>query len=264
MATIAADSGDFGFMTTLGTVRRIEAASFRAFPSQTMFFDGTWALRLTSGLPVKRLNSVNPLDPADISNLPGRIDAALERFTANGVPLVFRNSPLAPKELEAHLDRENWSRFDESIVMVSDLTQLDLEAAIDQISLKDVGRWVDACLKLNDDPPQSREAFIRTIETTEPQMALFLNEDNSEQPVSAIRCVRDNDLAGIFELATVASARRCGHGRAIFASGLKWARAQGARSAWLQVVASNEAAISLYRDFGFHEIYRYCYRGMPL
>ena len=90
-----------------------------------------------------------------------------------------------------------------------------------------------------------------------------LAEDAGGEPISAIRCVRDNDLAGIFELATAGSARRQGHARAILASALKWARAQGARTAWLQVVATNDGAIALYRDFGFHEVYRYSYRGMP-
>ena len=264
MATIAVDGSGSKFMTTLGTVRRLEAASFRAFPSASIFFDGTWAVRMTSGMPVKRLNSVNPMDPADISDLSGRIAAARQQFLANGIPLVFRNSPLAPKELDAHLDLENWSRFDESIVMVSDLGSMDLDADIDQISLKDVGRWVDACLKLNDDPPESRAAFVKIIEATEPPMALFLAEDAGGEPISAIRCVCDNDLAGIFELATASSARRQGHGRAILASALKWARSRGARTAWLQVVATNAGAIALYREFGFHEVYRYCYRGMPL
>ena len=263
MATIAVETGSPSFMTTLGTVRRLEAASFRAFPSASIDFDGTWAVRMTSGMPVKRLNSVNPMDPADCSDLAGRIQAAHERFAASGIPLVFRNSPLAPAALDAHLDKENWTRFDESLVMVSDLGVLDLDQAIDQISLKDVDRWVDACLKLNNDPPESREAFCQIIRNTEPPMALFLTEDAAGEPISAIRCVRDNDLAGIFELATAGSARRQGHARAILASALKWARAQGARTAWLQVVATNDGAIALYRDFGFHEVYRYSYRGMP-
>jgi ribosomal protein S18 acetylase RimI-like enzyme len=38
------------------------------------------------------------------------------------------------------------------------------------------------------------------------------------------------------------------------------AAARGAREAWLQVVAANQAAVSLYSSLGFIEAYRYRYR----
>ena len=36
---------------------------------------------------------------------------------------------------------------------------------------------------------------------------------------------------------------------------------RGARVAWLQVEASNEVAVALYRSIGFVEAYRYHYRS---
>ena len=42
---------------------------------------------------------------------------------------------------------------------------------------------------------------------------------------------------------------------------LAQAAAEGARLAYLQVDASNEAAQSIYRRMGFVEIYRYHYRS---
>jgi len=48
---------------SLAQVRRFEAAGFRAWPAASVEYDGAWLVRLTSGLPAKRLNSVNPLDP---------------------------------------------------------------------------------------------------------------------------------------------------------------------------------------------------------
>ncbi|TIX45544.1 MAG: GNAT family N-acetyltransferase, partial [Mesorhizobium sp.] len=49
----------------LATVRRYEAAGFRAWPAAAVHYDGTWVVRLTAGHAAKRLNSVNPLDPGD-------------------------------------------------------------------------------------------------------------------------------------------------------------------------------------------------------
>ncbi len=82
----------------LSTVRRFEAAGFRAWPASAVHYDGTWVVRLTAGHPAKRLNSVNPLDPGDVHDLPERIMRAGRRFDAYGRPLTFRLSPLAGAE----------------------------------------------------------------------------------------------------------------------------------------------------------------------
>ena len=88
----------------LSTVRRFEAAGFRAWPASAVHYDGTWVVRLTAGHPAKRLNSVNPLDPSDVNDLP-------ERIMPGGPPVRrlwpaadFRLSPLAGRDLVDHLE----------------------------------------------------------------------------------------------------------------------------------------------------------------
>ena len=95
----------------LSTVRRFEAAGFRAWPAAAVHYDGTWVVRLTAGHPAKRLNSVNPLDPGDVHDLPERIMRAGRRFDAYGRPLTFRLSPLAGRKLVNHLEGEGWTAF---------------------------------------------------------------------------------------------------------------------------------------------------------
>jgi len=80
-------------MPDLTQVRRLEAVSFRSFPSTSTHYDGTWAIRLTAGHPAKRLNSVNPLDPSDHSYIDARLELAKRRFDSFGRPLVFRFLP---------------------------------------------------------------------------------------------------------------------------------------------------------------------------
>jgi ribosomal protein S18 acetylase RimI-like enzyme len=99
-----------------------------------------------------------------------------------------------------------------------------------------------------------------TIGSIEPRTGLFVLEQ-AGRPVTTAICVQDGDLAGLFKIATTPEERGKGHGRRTILSALKWARSHGAREAWMQVEANNDAALSVYRSLGFAEAYRYHYRS---
>ncbi|MEZ2333881.1 GNAT family N-acetyltransferase [Mesorhizobium sp. RCC_202] len=248
--------------SVLAVVRRYEAAGFRAWPAAAVHYDGTWVVRLTAGLPAKRLNSVNPLDPGDTYAIEERIGRAARRFDAYGRPLTFRMSPLSGQVLSTHLDKAGWSIFDESLVMRLPLKDAELGAAMDQIPLKDISRFIGASLRTSGSDAALRPGLSEVIGAIQPEAGLFALEDGNE-PLATLICVHDGDLAGLFEVATEKSARKKGHGRNLILSALKWARLRGAREAWLQVEAGNVAALSLYRALGFEEVYRYHYRRPP-
>lgn len=243
----------------LGVVRRFEAAGFRAWPASSVHYDGTWVIRLTAGHPAKRLNSVNLLDPGDIRNMDQRIARAARRFEAYGRPLVFRMSPLAGERLAQRLDADGWDRFSESLVMMMALSDAALNDVMPLIPLKDVGRYISATIHVHGRDPSVRPGLSELIGAIEPEAGLFALDVDATPAASAI-CVHDGELAGLFEVATHEAARGMGHGRRIVLSAMKWARMRGARIAWLQVEADNEAAIALYRSIGFFEAYRYHYR----
>ena len=249
-------------MPDLATVRRYEAAGFRAWPASSVHYDGTWVIRLTAGLPAKRLNSINPLDPGDGVNIRERIARAGRRFDAYGRPVTFRISPLAGPALCEHLEAEGWPVFSESIVMRHRFGGDLPEGVVDQIPLKDISRFIGAALKVHAIEPSMRPGLSELISSIEPEAGLFVHEVGDEAVATAI-CVHDGDLAGLFEVATLGAARGNGHGRRIVLSAIKWARMRGAREAWLQVDADNEAALNLYRSLGFAEAYRYHYRRPP-
>jgi ribosomal protein S18 acetylase RimI-like enzyme len=246
----------------LAVVRRLEAAGFRAWPAASVEYHGTWAVRLTPGHPAKRLNSVNPLDPADTADLERRIAYVARRFDAVARPLTFRLSPLAGAALPQHLDAAGWSRFDESMVMQLDLDRIDLGSAIDQIPLKDIRRFVTAALAVRCADRSLRAGLTGVISSIEPVAGLFVLE-SGERPVASLISVHHRELAGLFEIATHPAEQRRGHARRLILSALKWARQRGARRAWLQVETSNAAALALYRALGFAEVYRYHYRRPP-
>ena len=265
MATTEADLSG-GHMTerdgqgpNLAMVRRFEAAGARAWPATTVYYDGAWAVRLTAGHPAKRLNSINPLDRNDDGNLTERIARLARRFAAYGRPLTFRMSPLSGSRIENHLDGEGWVRLSESLVMRAPLDEALVHDAMHQIPLKDMGRFINAAIVIRNLDPALRPGLSEVITAIQPQAGLFVQEQ-AHHPISTAICVRDGDLAGLFEVATEASQRGKGHGRRMLLSALKWAYSQGARKAWLQVEADNGAAIGLYRSLGFEEVYRYHYR----
>jgi GNAT superfamily N-acetyltransferase len=246
----------------LAIVRRFEAAGFRAWPAASVHYDGTWVIRLTAGHTAKRLNSVNPLDPGDCRNLAERIARAARRFETYGRPLVFRMSPLAGAELEAHFDREGWGRFSESIVMAMPLSDDTVGRVMDQIPLKDMNRFITAAIQVHGSDPAVRPGLSEIIGSIAPEAGLFVLEE-AETPVASGICVHDGELAGLFEIATAKAQRHRGYGRRLVLSGLKWAKLRGARVGWLQVEADNEVAVGLYRSLGFREAYRYHYRQPP-
>jgi len=243
----------------LATVRRFEAAGFRAWPAGTVHYDGTWVLRLTHGHPAKRLNSVNPLDPGDVNNLDERIQRAAQRFNAFGRPLIFRLSPLSGEAISRRLDAEGWQTTGHSIVMRLALDDNAVHGALDQIPMKDMARFIAASIATQGAEPALGQGLLEVIGAIQPEAGLFVLEGDAEPLATAI-CVHDGDLAGLFEVATGAAERGKGFGRRIVLSALKWARLRGARTAWLQVEAGNEAALRLYASLGFTEAYRYHYR----
>lgn len=238
----------------------MEAVSFRSFPSTTIHYDGTWAIRLTAGHSAKRLNSVNPLDPGDNRDLENRLELARRRFESFGRPLVFRQTPLVPPELDALLNAQGWETFEESHVMAASLATFDFSNVVDRVPMRDIGRWVDCYLKLSGEPADCKPGMVEVLSSTLPKVGLFVEAAKSGEILASARCVVDADLAGLFEIETNKDYRRRGHASRLVASALKWAVSQGARICWLQVVADNRPAIGLYEKNGFCPIYSYSYR----
>ena len=259
MATTGADGQpDVGTrpVADLATVRRYEAAGFRAWPASAVHYDGTWVVRLTAGHPAKRLNSVNPLDPGDVRDLADRIARAGRRFDAYGRPITFRMSPLSGQALSRHLDDEGWTRLSESLVMGFDLDDDAVDGAMDQIPMKDMGRFVAAAMTTQNSTRRCAPGLSEIIGAIQPEAGLFVLEGDKDPLATAI-CVHDGDLAGLFEVATKPCERGKGYGRRVMLSALKWARLRGASRAWLQVEADNLVARRLYESHRLH-------RNLPL
>jgi GNAT superfamily N-acetyltransferase len=188
-----------------------------------------------------------------------RIEKADRRFEAYGRPLTFRQTPLMAPAILDYLKDNHWQPLDESLVMTADLTDADLGNTMDHLPTHDIGRFVDATLQIEKAEAGSKPALAEIITSIKPAYGLFLIEAAGSQPVAAVLCVQDHDVAGILQLSVSETERRRGTGAEIFTSALRWARLRGAKKAWLQVLADNQPARSLYEKYGFSETYRYVY-----
>jgi ribosomal protein S18 acetylase RimI-like enzyme len=103
----------------------------------------------------------------------------------------------------------------------------------------------------------------RLLERIEPPTGYATLREPSGQVVAVGLGVCDDGYTGLFDIVTDANFRRRGFGLALVTSLLAWGTAHGAHSAYLQVMADNHAALSLYQRFGFREAYPYWYRVAP-
>lgn len=255
-------------MIDLAVVRQLEAVAFRAWPSASNHYDGSWLIRQTAGHPSKRLNSVNALDPSDHHDIEARIESAARRFKSYNRPLVFRQSPLASPQLDSFLDARGWIRFDDSIVLTANLEDMNLDDAVDLLPVKDVGWYVGSSVKVHDYEDSYKAGLTEVITSIEPKTGFFVVEEGDgdkeeTEAVSTALCVLDDKFAGVLDLATHKKFQRQGHAVAILRSAFLWARYNGAKTAWIQVETTNSAARALYEGLGFSEVYRYSYRKQP-
>lgn len=243
----------------LPLVRRLEAVGFRAWPASSVAYDGSWQIRLTGSHPSKRLNCLVALDPSDVRDIPLRIEKAERKFASHGRPLLIRETPLSPRPLMEFLEQNGWERFEEVVTLTADLATIELPDTLDYLPTQDIGRYVDADIAVHGADIAGKPALAEIVSAIQPPTGLFIIEDAEDGPLAVTLCVQDNDLAGLMSLAVRADRRRQGLGVELLTSALRWARMRGARTAWLQVVADNEAAVGLYAKMGFSEAYRYAY-----
>jgi len=245
-------------MNTFNDVLAIEERALNAWPALQTIMVGGWALRMSGGF-TKRANSVNALNPR------GTFDevriAAETLFSSNGLPTIFRISPLAPPEADIALDACGYSHFDPSLFMTVPLEGI-LCASNAEIDLVPSVEWLDGFASANSvagSMRQSHDAIVRAIALP----AAFVTVRDRERPVGFGLGVLESGFVGLFDIVVVPEARGRGIGRELTKAIMCWARNEGAEYAYLNVRSANKVALNLYASLGFNEAYAYHYRIPP-
>ena len=237
-----------------------------AWPAlQTVLIDG-WVLRFAGGY-TKRANSINPTYVGTLeteTDLIARIETCEQLYIARGLPAIFRLTSFGvPAGLDDLLEARGYRVVDHTLVLRCGLTERSLP--VDGLTVRDtpLDEWLDHYVTFSGAALDKRDAHAAMLRQITGESLFGLLLDPSGAPAACGLAVREGRLTGMFDIVTDRTRRRQGFGRALMVGLMSWARDRGASDAYLQVVATNEPAIGLYRELGFTDAYHYWYRVPP-
>jgi GNAT superfamily N-acetyltransferase len=236
-------------------IRLLEHVTMRAWPAlEILHYDG-WTLRFANGYS-GRANSVNPLDPSSLP-VEDKLHFCENWYAHRKLPCLFRlNNAMQPENLDAILHERGYEHYNESIVKTVDLESIDphvdkrfsYQHLVKDDWLADWGRWNSV--------PELHISTAKQMLSHSPAETCYGRIEDKAVALA----VREGDYVGFFDVVVSADARRQGLGFALMSSLLAWGKQQGAKTAYLQVMANNEPAKTLYSNLGFQEHHRYWYR----
>lgn len=237
----------------LDEVRRLEGLAFRGWPALESRDIQGWRLRFSGGY-TKRANSINALDPITSTD----IEIVEAPFRERGQSPVWRLTPLAPPAITDLLAARGYRAIERSLLQVCplhDRFQADPDVAIYPTPSP---AWIEAFATHSPVRPEHRETMQRMLHKIA-QPAGFAFVEREGRPMAMAIGAVEGDHMGLFDVLVMPETRRQGLARRVTESLYAWAWQQGARFAYLQVVATNAAAMPLYEAQGFRTVYSYEY-----
>lgn len=239
-------------------VLQIEEAALNAWPAiHQTFFDG-WVLRFSMGY-TKRANSVNPLYTTTL-DLKEKVEICEDIYARQGLPPIFRITPLAADELDSVLEGCGYRKINLTHVMILDLSRQNLTEPID-LELRDLPleQWMGVYSAVSGSVIGKQPGHAEILGgILNPHLMAAL--EKSGQWIACGLGVLERDLFGLFDIVTHANNRNQGFGTRLIKGMLGWAKSQGGAVSYLQVMDENIPARRLYRRLGFKDVYSYWYR----
>ena len=243
------------------TIRQIEEAGLNAWPAhQQLLYDG-WLLRFADGY-TKRANSVNPLYPSRLQ-LQTKIERCEAQYCRMGLPPVFRLTPLAGAGLDEALARRGYQVLHPTRVLTLDLQGWrapDLAAcSVRHLPLE---QWMGIFSEISGSLVAKQPAHAQILRNIlNPYICAAIEIDG--RWLACGLGVQEGEWFGLFDIVTHPEHRRQGLSTCLIAGMLDWARHQGARRSYLQVMENNLPALGLYDKLGYTDGYGYWYRLPP-
>ncbi len=270
------------FDVTSDVVRRLERFTIGALPARSSWELPGWVCLSSDGGHVARVNSAAPTPrpperprgdgagaPDNGAGLDGEaasVEEVAASYRGRGLRPLIRWTPLAPAGTYRQLVAAGWSSGGEVLVMTRRLESLErsegaklAEPAGDR-RVELAGLASDAWRSAYTSAYGAEEAAERLrLALSAPDAKRFAELKVEGETLGVGLGVCHGGTLGVFDMFTKPVARRHGVASDVVKSLLAWGAREGAELAFLQVAASNDPAIQLYRSLGFEPAYSYVY-----
>jgi len=240
-------------------IRTLEELSLNAWPAlHTLLVDG-WVLRFADGY-TRRANSVSPLYPGE-RDVRDRVGRCERLYQGRGLPTVFKLTPESePAGLDDVLAAEGYAQEATTSVQALDLLAQG-GAAAPEVNLAPslTAEWSAAFGRFGRVGAERQAIHERLLRLILPARR-FASLAVDGQVVGCGLGVLQDGFLGVYDVVVDRDHRRRGLGAVLVRALLGWGQAEGAHTAYLQVMLDNEPALRLYGGLGFREVYRYRYR----
>ncbi|WP_248925564.1 GNAT family N-acetyltransferase [Paenibacillus hamazuiensis] len=257
-------------MATGVNIGLLEQLAFNTWPAAVQWSYGDWIARYSGGV-TRRANSVYTS-----GSMPGNDDwlKDIEAFYArNRLPARFHISPASPDGLDERLEKEGYVKNTVTTMMIGDCREVvqrtsppDVSPeksdgpAFEAVLLNNADDdWIDGFLQAEQFPELRRPFYEGLCGRIAPECA-FLSIRMNGKIAGVGTAVTERGWAGFTNIAAHPDFRRRGVGTFILHHLASWALKRGAERLYLQVMADNAPAVSLYEKSGYRRLYDYHYR----
>jgi ribosomal protein S18 acetylase RimI-like enzyme len=246
-------------------IRLLEELGINAWAAlQTQIYDG-WILRFAEGY-TRRANSVQVLYPSQLT-LDEKVAFCEQAYNDRGLATTFKLTEHAqPDNLDDVLDAQGYVASARTAVQAMSLDGTEATADFEDTTTANAPglAWLDMYYQANDVEVAHYATARRIMSDNRLMPTTFVTIWDDTTPVGVAMITVERGYVGIFDVAIAADQRGKGYGKRLMARVMGLARAQGAHSAYLQVMLDNEAALALYASLGFKTVYEYWYRQKPI
>lgn len=215
-----------------------------------------WTLRASSGV-TNRANSV--LTSGSVDDLGSAVDAAERWYAERSLPPVFQVSPASPPALTDVLGGRGYRAHSLTDILVAGRSAASVAAVDPAVRITDRpdDAWLDTWWSVDGRGGAVERDVAARILRGGP--ALYGALGDPAAPAAVARLALVGAWGGLYAVATRPAARRRGLARALVQTLATASAEHGVGRLWLQVLADNTAAHTLYASLGFRPASRYSY-----